>query len=192
MATRLGMAGIITKMRVLIQDTDSELSDETIQTILDEHKQTITHSVLVPVNRVDGGYTAAQMIGKVWEGANSPTDNTSVKIVYERDGMTGVTPLDINLDTGFVTFDNPQYQRLCVSRGYTFDVYNAATHLLEIFIARLKQEYTFSTSEGSFQRIQRVETLEKLARMYKDKSSLMPTPNGEDCYAENAFERQLY
>lgn len=175
--TRDGMADILAFTRMLIQDetVPYDLSDNTVQSVLDDHGEFASYSMLIPLNyvRSGGGFTLAAADTGWWEDANSPTDNTSVVLKRVTDDVE-ITPSEIDLRRGIFTFASAQNEPIYISRGYSYDVYAAACQCLHLLVAKIRSEYSFSTDEGSFQRQQRVETLLDLAKQYSMRQRVRP------------------
>ncbi len=180
MAARAGITNVLAFVRLLIQDESEpyDLSDDTIQSILDEHGELASYSLLTPINYVQsgGGFTQARADTGWWEGADSPTDNTSVVLKRITDDVE-VSPSSSDLRRGVFTFSDAQTEPVYISRGYSYDVYATACQCLESLIAKIRSEYSFSTDEGNFQRQQRVETLTDLAEKYSIRQRLHPLSN---------------
>lgn len=177
---RSGMTDILAFTRMLIQDetTPYDLSDDTVQSVLDDHSELASYSLLTPINYVQssGGFTQATADTGWWESSNSPTDDTSVVLKRLTDDVE-VTPDSSDLRRGVFVFASAQQEPVYISRGYSYDVYAAASQCLHLLVAKIRSEYSFSTDEGSFQRQQRVETLLDLAKQYAMRQRVRPLSN---------------
>ena len=156
------MSTLISTVRNLIQDT-TELTDNNVQDALDRyaqrilrHKLTATHT-----NPADGLYYWFQAHAGHWEnrnGALAIQDSEGTALALSESDLTyGLW----KLATG--TTNKTVY----LVDGYTYDVYSAAVECLRILIAKIKDEYTFSSDEGSFQRDSRIRHLGELINQYR-------------------------
>jgi hypothetical protein len=162
------MATIISTVRHLIQD-DTEpfsLTDEEIQTTLDLYSQQIVCQTLYPMTR-DGLWWAA--FATSWESrTDTDEDEQFIETPISIQDSNGV---DVVIKKAFLDRGVWQTEQACVAPlflrdGYTYDIYAAAASCCWLLIAKIKDEYTFSSSEGSFSRTDRVTTLEKLSEKY--------------------------
>jgi hypothetical protein len=157
MAVRTGMVSLVDTLELLVYDTsNNDLTEDQYQDILDLNGQRVIRHKLTKLDK-DGEYWRAST--GYWEGdTNAPT------IKDENDNTLAHTA---DLTNGVFTLTTPD-NSICAYLwdGYYYDIYNAAYLTCNILIAKIKNEYSMTVSEGTFSRFDRIETLEKLAEMY--------------------------
>lgn len=72
-----------------------------------------------------------------------------------------------SLDRGLWLLSTGTDKDVYLHDAYTYDLYGAAVECCRLMIAKIRDEYTFSTDEGSFNRSDRIEHLEKLIAQYQ-------------------------
>ncbi len=152
------MTTLIATLRQLIQDETSPytLSDDTVEDVLDRHSQRVLRHRLEPAYADNDGLCYwFYALATHWEDRDSA--------IALKDGEGNELPVaESDLSSGMWRLTTGQSGDVYLYSGYTYDVYGAASECCNLMIARIKDEYTFSSDEGSFNRSQRVDHLQKL------------------------------
>lgn len=168
MAVRDGMADLITRLRLLINDPaggSQTWTDQELQDIYDEHRVEVRYQDLRAVDTRGSGGSATYKVFFAdcgyWE--SSPTlANGS----YET-----VTPGTPDLLTGRFEFADDQNGNLPIRiTGYTYDVYGAAVAVIENWLAKLRTAVDFVTDDLEMKRSQQVKNLEVLLENYRQRA----------------------
>ncbi|MEO8288641.1 MAG: hypothetical protein ABI670_19660 [Chloroflexota bacterium] len=143
---RTTMSDLIAYVRVLIDDEGGTpvFTDDEIQAKLDANRTKVVQAKLIPhpINTpsgqscIDFTYPA-----KMWEGGNATTlydksYNVIAEMTYEEDAYEGWWVFSTNQINNM-----PLY-----ITGWVYDVFKVAVQLLEAWAAKLKLEYSFTTS----------------------------------------------
>lgn len=165
MTARASMTDLITSVRQLIADTTTpySLSDDELQAILDRNNQYIGILELKPVETVSDTYTTFySFIGDLEDNYSIVDSNNTQPVIASVDLSRGIFVLDSGVPSTTTTI-------LYLTNAYTYDIYASACEAISIIIAQIKSEYTFSSSEGSFNRSDRISNLATLYEQYKER-----------------------
>lgn len=182
MTARSTMVDLIDDVRDLIGDTagaSQVFTDDEIEDTLDESRQDNRYVPLRPVGTVAPGGAVSWLTwygGENWEGGVSLTDG----------GFNVLTAGSANYDIGKFDFSTSQTSGV-LATGYTYDLYAAASSLLEMWIAKLKLAVDFSADGSSFSLSQRITNMTMLCKGYRNKAkscSGMSVLTRSDVYTE--------
>jgi hypothetical protein len=164
MAVRSSMAALISRVRLLINDTGTtqQFDDQTIQDVLDEGRMDIVNQQLLGKPTFTGSLIEYldyySEIGGGWED----------DFVLKQYLTVPVTPSSVEPIAGHFVFAQTTLPPIFIT-GKLHDVYRGAADLLE----RLSEQYALSfdfTSDGqSFRRSQAGPLLQTLAKTYRMK-----------------------
>lgn len=164
MAARASMTTLIAEVRLLLQDVNTPyvLDDNTIQGVMDRQSQRILRYRLNPTyaDPSDGLVYWWHSLAAHWE------DRDSALALKDSSG-TELTVSESDLNKGLWKLTTGTNGPVWLYDGYTYDIYAAVVECGRLLIAKIKDEYTFSSSEGSFSRSDRIRTLETLINQYR-------------------------
>jgi len=185
MAARTSMAALISRVRLLINDTllvgnGQVFDDDTIQGVLDEGRDDIVNKALKPVPTYSG--SAIQYLDYYSEYGGWESD-----YVLKQYMTVVVTPSSVEPIVGVFTFSTSIFPGVYIT-GKQHDVYRASADLLERWAAKWVLSYDVLVGGQQFKRSQAADLLLNLARSYRmkqrPKSILMTRSdiksNGED------------
>ena len=162
MAVRSTMAALITRVRLLINDTAgaSQLfADQDIQDVLDASRLDLRNMALTPSVTYSG--TSITYLDYYADLGDWEDD-----VVLRQFLTTIVSPATSEPIAGHWTFSTTTLPPLTIS-GKTYDVYRAAADLLERQAARWTTSYSISVDGQSLQRSQVLPALLSLAQSYR-------------------------
>ena len=164
MAARATMAGLITLVRELINDpvsASSQFSDDAIQEQLDNDREYVLLTELLPYASADGiTQLKFQSQYKYWESDLVLTDPAG----------TALTPTTSDSISGYFTFS--ESQDAVYATGFVFDVYAASAELLTLWAGRIEQDIVKFSADGSSYEFEGLGNSKlKLASEYKTKSN---------------------
>jgi hypothetical protein len=164
MAVRSTMASIITRVRLLINDTAGAsqiFDDQNIQNVLDDSRLDISNAALQPYVSFSGG---TPVYLDYYHNLGSWEDN----VVLKQFLTVLVTPSASEPIAGHWSFAATTLPPVYIT-GSTHDIYRAAADLLERWAARLVLEFDFTSDGQSFHRSQAATALQNLAKTYRRK-----------------------
>jgi|SRR5882762_2003424 len=163
MTARTSMAALISRVRLLINDSDpgdcQNFTDNEIQDVLDAGRQDVMNGLLTPKPTFSGStiqYLDYFAILGDWE-----TD-----AIFKQYLTTTVTPTTSEPIVGRWTFATNTLPPIYIT-GKTYDVYRSAADLLDRMAAKWAMAYNFSVDGQSRQRGQVTIALQNLARTYR-------------------------
>lgn len=160
MAARTTLAGLITRLRRLVNDPGAAQTwdDDELQDWLDANRLDVRRAVLRPETTwVSGTVTYTDYYADYgdWE---------SDVVLQDAEGNE-LTPVTSELVTGRWTFTE-QRPPVYIT-GKTYDLYGAAAEVLEAWAARSALLFDFEADGASYKRSQAGQALERLAERYR-------------------------
>jgi len=168
MAVRATMANLISRVRVLTNDTlplgsGQIFTDQDVQNVMDETRLDVQNLALRPVATYSG--SSVQYLDYYSDpGMGNWEDDLIIK--QYRTILT--TPTTIEPIVGHFTYSTTTLPPLYIY-GKSYDCYRAAADLLERWAAKWVLLYSFTSDSQSFQRSQATDKLLKLAHSYRAK-----------------------
>jgi len=160
MAVRSSMAALITKVRLLINDTTSAtFADQDIQDVLDVSRVDMRYVALTPSPSYSGAtisYLDYYSDFTDWED----------DLVLKQYRITTVTPSTSENLAGHWIFSATTLPPVFIV-GKTYDVYRSAADLLERMAAKWAISFDFTSDGQSFRRSQALPMLLDLAHRYR-------------------------
>lgn len=162
MAFRNSMAALVTRVRLLINDTDTtcqQFADEEIQQVLDASRLDLRYVPLRPA--------ASYLNGSlVFLDYYAPYGDWEDDATFWQVLATQVTPSASEPIAGHWQFAESTLPPVSII-GKSYDIYHAAADLLERQAARWVLKYNMNVDGQSLQRSQAATALQALARTYR-------------------------
>jgi len=164
MTARPSMAALISKLRILANDTTSQIfSDDQLQAILDQRAVISKSESLTPLPNILPG------------GTISYTEFVAVHNYFDDDAQlrdiqyNPLTPATADFSLGYFTFSASQSLPVLIYGRY-YDINGAAADAWDIKAAKYADGFDFSADGASFSRSQRVAQAERQARLFRANS----------------------
>lgn len=164
MAVRSTMAGLIARVRTMINDpagASQVWTDQDIQNVLDESRQDIYNMPLDPKPTFSGATIS-------WLDYETPVElgDWEDDIVLKQYLTVVVTPATIDDIVGHYTFAASTFPPVYIT-GKTYDIHRSAADLLDRWAARWVLQFSFSSDGQSFQKAQAATALQALAKTFR-------------------------
>jgi hypothetical protein len=172
MATRGGMANLITRLRAMVDDAGTATwQQQRLQDVLDSHSEQLWQVLLAPLVKYVNGTatykTYAINYTDLEELSADDTDGDRWRIYDSIGRACGTADYSVNYYTGRVTFKNDQAGSARYLDAWRYDLFGAAAELWRERSGLIASKYSFSADGGSFQRAQWFEHCEKMASKYE-------------------------
>lgn len=161
---RSGMQYLITETRSLIGDIDEAkyvFTDLQIQDRLDQWR---TMHRRIELGYIES-YTLTSPPVTEFREFFSTEHYWEASATFQKSDYLETTPDTLNWNTGVWTFEASQNPPLFIS-GQTYDLYGASVDLLDMWIARVKLQFSFTTDGSKFNMIEQVKNLSTLRALY--------------------------
>lgn len=151
MAARTGMANLIGRVRVMCDDVSTaDVSDDTIQNILDKHRLEVHREQLAMSPRYESG--TAKYYDFFSNYGDFEEDTTANAFIVEDSTGTDKAPDTVDYVNGHIQYNTDQQGEYRYLTARSYDIYAAAADVWRLLAGQATSKFDFSADDAKFSR----------------------------------------